>query len=339
MMNTADVLKKICESPYETASDSSAHRLITALMEPYCERIETDALGNIICTVKSEGEKTVALSAHMDKIGLTVTSVDKKTGMLSLAKTGGVDMRTLSACRVTVQGKKLLPGCITSTPPHLTTGDRKKVTPMDCLFCDTGLPFEEVSQYVSVGDTVLYHSEVTPLINGRFTGAYMDNSAGITAVIRAVKRLKEEGTKNRIIAVFTTREEIGKGGAAAVFHNIAPELALITDVSFASAPGIPSEMSSPLSSGAMICISPVLQKDISYKLRDTAEKYNIPYTLEIMASRTMTDSDVAVTAGDGILTGLVSIPLLNMHTPVETLDIKDVEAVSDILFYASKEEI
>ena len=51
----------------------------------------------------------------------------------------------------------------------------------------------------------------------------------------------------------------------------------------------------------------------------------------------MTDSDVVVNSGKGVKTGLVSIPLLNMHTPVETLDIKDVEAVADILCNAARE--
>ena len=69
----------------------------------------------------------------------------------------------------------------------------------------------------------------------------------------------------------------------------------------------------------------------------TAEKNGIPYTVEVMGSRTMTDSDVAVTAGKGIRTGLVSVPLTNMHTPVETLDIRDVDSVASVLAAAAKE--
>ncbi len=337
-MTTADILKKICHSSYTPDRNCGTAEVIRELMSPYCEEISTDALGNLVCTVKSEGREHIALSAHMDKIGLVVTSIDKATGMLKFAKAGGTDMRTLTAARVRVIGKRVIEGCITSTPPHLMSGDRTKTPTPEMLYVDTGLSYDEIKDIVSVGDTILYDSPVTPLLSDRLTGAYMDNSAGCTAVINAVKMLYENGTKNRITAVFSTREEVGKGGALSSFTALQPHKAFITDVSFGTAPGIPEECSSPLSSGAMICISPILQKDVSDFLIKTAEENNIPYTVEVMGSRTMTDSDVAVTAGEGILTGLASVPLLNMHTPVETLSLSDIDAVSSLLYLASKGE-
>lgn len=337
-MQTKDILKKICEAPYEHTSDSKTIEAIKELITPYCEKTETDALGNLICHVTTKGKKSIVLSAHLDKIGLVVTDIDKATGMLKIAKAGGVDMRTLAATRVKVLGKKVLYGCITSTPPHLSKGDKNKTASVDSLFVDCGLSFDEISSLVSPGDFVQYHSPVTELLGTRLTGAYMDNSAGCTAVINAVKRLKEEGTSNKITAVFTTREEIGKGGAQAAFTRLQPDFSIITDVSFGAYPGIPRESSSPLSSGAMICISPILQKEVSKELISLAEENNIPYTVEVMGSRTATDSDVTVNAGKGIKTGLVSVPLLNMHTPVETLDTKDIDAVSNIMYLFAKGE-
>lgn len=336
-METIEILKRLCEASYEAVPSSETHKAIIEIMEPLSEKISTDNLGNIICTVKSEGKKHVVLSAHADKIGMVVTAIDKATGMLKVAKSGGVDNRTLAASRVKVTGKKTLKGCVTSTPPHLTKGDRTAVPVIEDLYIDCGLSYEKIAEIVSVGDRVEYYSPVEELLNGRFTGAYMDNSAGCTAVIKACEKLLNEGTDNRITAIFTTREETGKGGAIASFTALQPDFAFITDVSFGKAPGVPPEMSSPLGSGGMICISPILQKEISDFLIKTAQKCEIPYTVEVMGSRTMTDSDVAVNAGKGIKTGLVSVPLTNMHTPVETLDIKDVDAVSDILFGSAKE--
>ncbi len=336
-METYTILKKLCESSYEAIPESETHKAIIEIMTPISEAITTDNLGNIICTVKSEGKAHVVLSAHADKIGMVVTAIDKATGMLKVAKAGGVDNRTLAASRVKVTGKKTIKGCVTSTPPHLAKGNKTVVPGIEDLYIDCGLSYDEISEIVAVGDRVEYNSPVEELLGGRFTGAYMDNCAGCTAVIKACERLKNEGTENKITAVFTTREETGKGGAIASFTALQPDFALITDVSFGRAPGIPPEMSSPLGSGGMICVSPILQKEMSDFLIKTAEKNEIPYTVEVMGSRTMTDSDVAVTAGKGIKTGLVSVPLTNMHTPVETLDIKDVEAVASVLFNAAKE--
>ena len=336
-METIEILRKLCEASYEAVPSSETHKAIIETMAPLSEKITTDNLGNIICTVKSDGKSHVVLSAHADKIGMVVTAIDKATGMLKCAKAGGVDNRTLAASRVKIVGKKTIKGCVTSTPPHLTKGDRTVVPTIEDLYVDCGLTFDEISEIVSAGDRVEYCSPVEELLGGKYTGAYMDNCAGCTAVIMACEKLLSEGTDNKITAIFTTREETGKGGAIASFTAIQPDFAFITDVSFGRAPGVPPEMSSPLGSGGMICISPILQKEISDFLIKTAEKNEIPYTVEVMGSRTMTDSDVAVTAGKGIKTGLVSVPLTNMHTPVETLDIKDVEAVASILASAAKE--
>ena len=336
-MEALEILKRLCEASYEAVPSSETHKAIIEIMTPISEKITTDNLGNIICTVKSEGRKHVVLSAHADKIGMVVTAIDKSTGMLKVAKAGGVDNRTLAASRVKVTGKKEIKGCVTSTPPHLNKKDKTTVPDIEELYIDCGLTYEEISEIVSVGDRAEYCSPVSALLGGRFAGAYMDNAAGCTAVIKACEKLLADGTENKITAIFTTREETGKGGAIAAFTAVQPDFALITDVSFGRAPGVPPEMSSPLGSGGMICISPILQKEMSDFLIKTAEKHGIPYTVEVMGSRTMTDSDVAVTAGKGIRTGLVSVPLTNMHTPVETLDIKDVEAVASILSSAARE--
>lgn len=336
-MKAAEILRYLCEASYEAVPGSETHRRIIEIMEPLSEKITTDNLGNIICTVKSEGRSHVVLSAHADKIGMVVTSIDKESGMLRVAKSGGIDLRTLAASRVKVTGKKTLKGCVTSTPPHLARGNKTAVPVIEDLYIDCGLPYAEISEIVSVGDRVEYCCSVEELLNGRYTGAYMDNCAGCTAVIEACKKLLNEGTDNRITAVFTTREETGKGGATASFNALQPDYAFITDVSFGKAPGVPAEMSAPLGSGGMICISPILQKEMSDFLINQANKNNIPYTVEVMGARTMTDSDVAVIAGKGIKTGLVSVPLTNMHTNAETLDIKDVEAVAAILCNAGKE--
>lgn len=335
-MNTKEILTKICESSYEAVDGSETHKAIIEAMTPVSEEIYVDNLGSIICHINKEGRKHVVLTAHADKIAMVVTAIDKNTGMLKVAKSGGIDMRTLAASRVKVVGKKIIKGCVTSTPPHLTKGDRTAAPSIDDLYIDCGLSYEEISELVSIGDRVEYDSSVTALLGGRLTGAYMDNSAGCAAVIKACEKLCENSGGNRITAVFTTREETGKGGAIASFTRLQPDFAFVTDVSFGAAPGIPKEMSSPVGSGGMICISPILQREVASYLVKTAEENNILYTTEVMAGRTMTDSDVIVNSGTGIKTGLVSIPLLNMHTPVESLDIKDVDAVADILFNAAK---
>ena len=91
----------------------------------------------------------------------------------------------------------------------------------------------------------------------------MDNSAGCTAVLKALEQLAGKDCPYTVYAVFATREEMGKQGAKTALFGVMPDEALVTDVSFACAPGIPEESSAKQGSGAMIGISPILQKDMS----------------------------------------------------------------------------
>jgi ABC-type Mn2+/Zn2+ transport system ATPase subunit len=61
-----------------------------------------------------------------------------------------------------------------------------------------------------------------------------------------------------------------------------------------------------------------------YNLSKIKEK-DIPYQLELMSDSTGTNADHIALSKGGIKTGLVSIPLRNMHTGVEVVSVNDVE--------------
>ena len=50
-----------------------------------------------------------------------------------------------------------------------------------------------------------------------------------------------------------------------------------------------------------------------------------------MGGQTSTNADKISVAGRGVKTGLISIPLRNMHSAVEVLQLDDVEAVAQLL--------
>ena len=56
-----------------------------------------------------------------------------------------------------------------------------------------------------------------------------------------------------------------------------------------------------------------------------------------MESRTGTNADVISLCGGGIKCGLVSIPIKYMHSPIETADISDIEAVARLIAAYVKE--
>ena len=66
-------------------------------------------------------------------------------------------------------------------------------------------------------------------------------------------------------------------------------------------------------------------------LVETAEAEGIPYSISASGRGTSTDADVLQISRSGIPTGLVSIPLRYMHSPVEMVDLRDVEATVKLL--------
>lgn len=326
-METKEILKRICAAPGVSGAEFTTASVIKEIVSEFTDVIVTDALGNLKAVVNPDGKKGVVLFAHMDKIGLVVTGIDRESGFLRIFPAGGVDARTAAAQRVKVYGKKTLDGVIISTPPHLAKpGSDKRAVPVDELAIDCGLPYEEISEIVSPGDRAELRNGFYELKNGLCCSEFIDNSAGCTVILKTLEYLRGKAPDMRIECVFSTREEVGKGGAlTAAFASDAQD-AVVFDVSFASAPGVPADKSAPLGSGAMIGCSPILQKEAFDLCVRTAEEEKIPYTVEVSGRSTGTDADVAVTAGAGKRTALISIPLKNMHTPVETVDTGDIEA-------------
>ena len=332
-MELKQLLERICLAPSPSGNETRAAEDVCAVCAAYAGLTFTrDALGNFI----SDGAAGTAIMAHIDKIGYIVTGVDKDTGFLRIAALGGADARVAPAQRVTVTlPDRELPGVIVSTPPHLLPKDAGDgVLPVNKLAVDCGLPPEEMLSLVKPGDRILFRP-FTPggaltLAGTRVSLPYLDNGAGVAAAVAAAKCVKDAGgVPPRII--LTVQEEVGCRGAKTAAFPETLKTVIAVDTTFASAPGVPEEASAALGSGARIGFSPILNAALSKKLVRTAEENGVPYTVEVMGRATGTDADSVGIAGSGRIAGLVSIPIRNMHTPVEVVDLKDVEAAAELL--------
>ena len=99
------------------------------------------------------------------------------------------------------------------------------------------------------------------------------------------------------------------------------------------APGIDEnqEGSHHLGSGPVISRGSTLSPKVFDLLVATAEREKIHHTFSGSGNRTGTDADAIQITRSGIPTGLVSIPLRYMHSPVEMVDLDDVEATVALL--------
>ena len=281
----------------------------------------------VVGEIKGESDYTLMLEAHIDEVGFVVTDVDA-SGFLTVKNCGGVDLRMLPARTVIIHGKQEVTGVFCATPPHL--GGPKEYDDIAALKIDTLLG-EKAKEIISVGDFVTFNVKADELQNGRVTGKSLDNRAGVVCLLELAKRLSGKTLPINVVFALTDAEELGNRGAKTTTFDVSPDEAIVLDVSFADAPDVSANECGKLGGGAMIGMSPVLDKGISKKLVLIAKENELSYQTEVMGSRTGTNGDVVSVTKGGVKTGLVSIPLRNMHTDVEIIDLKDIENVCDLL--------
>lgn len=288
-----------------------------------------DALGNIIGENNGTG-RNILLDAHLDCIGMVVTKIEDG-GFLRVDRCGGVDIRTLAAHDVEIHGKETVYGVVTSIPPHLAK-DSRDAADFDTLMIDTGLG-DKAKDIISLGDRVTFKTPYRELLGGNVSGAYFDDKAGVCAILRCLEILKENKCNKKVSVLFSAQEETGGSGAAAAGFNSDAQEFISVDVSFAKTASTPKSITAALGGGTMIGIAPVLNNGMSSVLQMIAKQQKIPYQLEVMGGRTGTNADKIAVSRGGKRAALLSIPLKNMHTPVEVVNLEDIEATAQLMAY------
>lgn len=329
MDNLIGILKELCEAD-NVCGVTEALDIAERYLKPYCSVSRNGQ--SLIATMGGEG-KTVLIEAHIDEIGMLVTDV--KDGFLAVSPAGGIDARMLPGMRVNIHGKERLCGVFSSVPPHLRK-DGAEAPSFDNLYIDTGLG-SVAEQYVTVGDRVTFSAPFTPLCGNIVTSKALDDRAGVAALIKCAQGLSGQALKNKVVILLSDQEETTGSGAKTGGFKIDPDIAVAVDVSFGDQPGVSGHECGKLGDGAMIGISPLLSKEVFDGLKRVAEENGIKYQVEVMGGKTSTDADHIALTKEGVKTGLLSIPLRNMHTPVETVDMTDIMSVADILACFIKE--
>jgi endoglucanase len=297
-----------------------------------------DALGSSIATVGDDAEQPLlAVVGHIDEIGVVVTHIDEK-GFLYFGSIGGWDAQILVGQRVVLDGRDgPVPGVVGRKPVHLLDADqRKKVVEIKQMHIDIGAADEEEAlAVVRIGDAGVISGEPVQLAGSRLASRSLDNRLGCYIALEATRRAHERGNlKARMAAVAAVQEEIGSMGAGATAYALRPDVAIAVDVTHATdAPGVDEKElgSHPLGSGPVISRGARLAPRVYELLVEAAEGADIEYTVEASGSSTHTDADSFQVSRAGIPTGLVSIPLRYMHSPVEVVDLEDVDAVVELL--------
>jgi putative aminopeptidase FrvX len=298
--------------------------------------VSTDGIGSSLARI-GEAAPLLAVIGHIDEIGLVIRHIDEQ-GFLWFAPIGGWDPQILVGQRVEIAGPNgPVPGLVGRKPLHLLDAEaRKKVVEMKSLHIDVGAADRaEAAELVRVGDPVVIDSEPQRMAGGRLASRSMDNRLGAYVALEAMRRCQERGLdKASFAAIAAVQEEIGLFGARTSTFAVDPDLAVVVDVTHATdAPGIDEKElgSHSLGSGPVIYRGATLSPRVFELLVATAERAGIEHTVGATGNSTGTDADAVQFARSGVPTGLVSIPLRYMHSPVELVDLADVEATIELI--------
>jgi len=337
-MPAPELLQDLLTAPGPPGHESRPARVWREAAEGFADEVTTDTLGTTVARVNGAGDRPLmAVVGHIDEIALLVSHVTDK-GFLHVVQSGGWDAQVLVGQRVEILTRDgVVPGVVGRKPPHLTDAEeRKKAVQLKNLHIDIGAKDgDQARSMVSPGDQAVITAEPVELPNGRIASRSLDNRLGVFVAIEVARRVKEAGgNAGPVCGVAAVQEEIGAHGARVMAYGLEPDLAVVVDVTHATdAPGVdPGELGDHgLGSGPVITRGAIVSRAVNDLLDEVAQAEGIECATEAAGRQTGTDADAVHFSRRGVATAVVSIPLRYMHSPVELVDLADVEATISLL--------
>lgn len=300
-------------------------------MQDKADLVTVDELGNVTAIVNPDAQFKVLLAGHADEIGLMVSAVNSD-GTLMVTRIGGIYATTYPGHKVRIYTKN---GIIYGAVANSREIAKNKELSASDLRIDIGAKDrEDALNYVALGDTVTFDTDVRELLNDCISGRALDDRIGAFIVMEALAEAKKKGASIGCYAVTTTGEETTGNGAYFTASRIKPNIAIAVDVTYTSDNcGISIAETGDISvgKGPVICNNPSIHKKVNQHLRSCAQKLNMAVQTEAASGRTGTDGDIMHKTGIGVPFALVSIPLRYMHNPAEVGSLRDIQDCIDLL--------
>jgi len=121
------------------------------------------------------------------------------------------------------------------------------------------------------------------------------------------------------------------GGALTSPFDIRPDIAIVIDVCFAKGPGANDWRNLPFGEGVGIGFGPNIHPALYKAFEEKAKALEIPYNLDLMPNMSGTDAMGVQIVAEGIPCAVLGIPLRYMHTPVETVSLKDIRRAGRLM--------
>ena len=334
---TTDFLTRLLTAAGPSGHETAPARVWRDACSEFAE-VGADSVGSSFARVAGTGGgPRLAIVGHIDEIGLHVTHIDKE-GYLRFGQVGGWDAVVLIGQRVrlhTRDGDRT--GVIARKPIHLLKDEeRQKAPELRDLHIDIGArDADEARSLVRIGDTAVIDVEPVELRPGIMVSRALDNRVGCYVAAEAARLVAEAGgAPGEVVALAVTQEETSFAGSRTSAFSLEPDVAIAVDVTFATdQPGVELGQITEhkLGSGPVIARGTSLHPRVFEMLYQAGEQEGIQFTIESTGKGTGTDADAIHLSRGGVPTGVVSVPLRYMHSPVELVSLQDIDAAARLI--------
>ena len=322
-MEFLPLFAKLLGAPSPVGSEQATDRVIRDALEPLGYEVRSDPARNLLVRVPGrDSDRTIALAAHRDELGLIVQRVEPD-GRLRVRRVGGLLPWKTGEGPVDILAESgIVPGILsvgsvhTSDPgsaiPDLV--DKRALT-WDLMHVFTGLDAAATREAGIFPGTpmVVAASRKGPIEFAGHVGAFLlDNKAGVAALCLLLERLAREQIEPAadLVVAFTVHEEAGCHGARYLARTVKPDILLAID-------------SSPVTSDTGLAVSdrPVIwmadsggpmDRELARQLRDISRDLGCE-AQQAVYSAAFSDASAAWQTGQVARAGTIGYPRENSH--------------------------
>lgn len=331
----------LLNTPSPTGFEAPGQRMWAAYVQAHADAVENGSYGTTWATLHgSAGDDAprLMLEAHADEIGFMINHITDK-GFLHVVPLGGSDRAIARGRRVRILADEgEVPGVIGITAIHMRDRKEDKLPEWPQIYIDIGADSREAvtERGVRVGHPAVFAESVEELTPGRLAGRALDNRIGGFIIAQVLARLAQDDPRPAatVYAVNAVQEEIGGHGARMTAYHLAPDVAVVLDVTHATdTPGLDQAKHGRvlLGGGPAISHGAANHPRVVSRLMEVAAEHDMALQHEAVSRTSGTDTDSIFKTRSGVPSALISLPMRYMHSPVETVDLDDVEACITLL--------
>ena len=328
----ADVLKTLADIPAVSGHERPVREAIIASLPPWARSLtRTDNEGNLILELGPDRDPLMFI-AHQDEVGFEVTDI-ADDGTVSLRTRGGLFASLWEGQPAWLHFDRARAAPLRGVFVPRETATSKQPEALTAWFGVDGATLKQLG--VTSGLSVTAYKDATRLGNTRFTARALDDRAGSTALVLAVRRIQPALLRRKVIFAWSVREEIGLEGAMVLARHYGSIVKRVYSVDTFVSSDSPVESTrfadTPLGRGAVIraldnsSIAPPGEVD---RILNIARMQSIP----IQVGATNGGADGSDFVRYGVLHVGLSWPGRYSHSPVEVLDLRDLQALERLIY-------